>query len=46
MRRRPPTVTTRIRVSDLKRLKELARQTGKTLTELQREIIRYYRRRK
>ena len=46
MRRRPPTVTTRIRISDLRKLKDLAKKTGKSLTELQRELIRYYRRRR
>jgi len=46
MRRRPPTKMMRIREVDLKILKEIARQRGKKLPDIQRELIKYYRRRK
>ena len=43
MRKRPPTKMMRIRISDLERMKELARQAGKRLPDFQRELLKYYK---
>ena len=46
MRKRPPTKMMRIRTSDLKKIKELAKQAGKKLPDFQKELIKYYKKRK
>ena len=46
MRKRLPTKMMRIRTRDLERMKELAKQAGKRLPDFQRELIKYYRRKK
>ena len=46
MRKAPPTKMIRVRVSDIKKMKEMAKQVGKKLPDFQRELIKYYRRRK
>ena len=46
MKRRPPTRMMRIRTSDLERMKELAKQAGKKLPDFQRELLKYYKRRR
>jgi len=46
MKRRPPTKMMRIRVRDLELMREIARQTGKGLPDIQRELLRVYRRKK
>lgn len=46
MRKRPPTKMMRIRRIDLERMKELARQAGKNLPDFQRELLKYYKRRR
>ena len=46
MKRRPPTKLMRIRARDLELMREIARQTGKGLPDVQRELLKYYRKRK
>lgn len=42
--RKQPTVMMRVRKSDLIRMKELAKQSGKKLPDFQKELLKYYRR--
>jgi len=44
MKRRPPTKLMRIRSRDLALMREIAKQTGKPLPDVQRELLKYYRR--
>ena len=46
MKRRPPTKMMRIRTRDLERMKELAKQAGKRLPDFQRELLKYYKRKR
>jgi len=42
-RKRPPTKLIRIRISDLKRMKEYAKQSQKQLPDFQSELIKIYK---
>ena len=46
MKRRPPTKLMRIRARDLALMREIAKQTGKKLPDVQRELLKYYRKKK
>ena len=46
MKRRPPTKMVRVRTRDLALMKEIAKQTGKKLPDVQRELIKFYRKKK
>ena len=46
MKRRPPTKLMRIRVKDLELMREIAKQTGKGLPDIQRELLKFYRKKK
>jgi len=45
-KRRPKTVMMRVRKSDLQKMKEMARAAQKQLPDFQKELIKYYRKRK
>jgi len=46
MKKRPQTKLMRIRTRDLNRMKEMAQQAGKRLPDFQRELIKFYRKKK
>lgn len=44
--RRPATVMVRVRKKDYEKMKEMAREAQKQLPDFQREMIKFYRRKK
>jgi len=42
-RRRPPTRMIRVRVTDVERMKEMARQEDKQMPDFQSELIKLYK---